>query len=161
MRLVTAVLLSFCAVGLARLPVATGGVGQKAPEPIDAEALIKECLDFSEDDRASGNTAQMRQGAWKTIDCYGQRILEQAGVLLVPEVIDEFQTDLNELGKAYARLYWKIYNDRRFCSPTCGTIYHLFPAGRADELYKQLLRDVVDQLNADAREAAGLPAYPD
>lgn len=132
---------------------ANGGPVGDSWEEINADALVAHCRAISRQDRDSGVTSRMRAGTLKTVECLKDEVVRQAAALIDPEVMDavEIRETVESLSWSYMTLYWSVYNDRRVCSPTCGTIYHTFHVGRAAGLFEEILRRIIAQRNADRK----------
>ncbi|MDA1189634.1 MAG: hypothetical protein O2854_08180 [Chloroflexi bacterium] len=122
-----------------------------APEfqPIDAEALIKECWDLSEQKRASGVTAVMREGTLETVSCLEGLIAAQAAEMFAPDIVsgETASTMARDITSSVGKLYWHIYNDHVGCFPACGTMYYLFPSALVADVLEKIIRDMVAQRN--------------
>ena len=111
----------------------------------NAEALIKHCLDISEEKRSSGGTTLMRQGGMDTIMCLEKVIISHASALIVKTAItkEEIAEILKNIRTSYGRLYWNMHNNNKGCFPRCGTENYLSSSGQIMWQFEEILRDVI------------------
>ena len=114
-----------------------------------AQEIIDACWAISEDDRASGNTPRMRYGALDSALCMENLILKLVSKYLHknnPEILKDFQDNLQKLRMGYGRIIWDLYNDHDGCDFSCGTMYHVFHNGYYAHLMEEILKTTVNQI---------------
>jgi hypothetical protein len=128
------------------LPLAAGAASPDWAE-IDPEPLIDRCWSISQEDRDSGVTVLMSQGAANTIDCLEEEIVRHATAFFKTKNEEEIRQLVSDLDKPYAEFYWVMYNENKGCEPSCGSMYHMFHVGALASLLENILRDLVSQRN--------------
>ncbi|MEE9250037.1 MAG: hypothetical protein V3U93_02790 [Alphaproteobacteria bacterium] len=124
--------------------------GAEPFQPIDAKALIKPCWNLSEEKRASGVTATMRQGALDTVLCLEKVILDQVEILFPDgKYLSRSQAEkkLERLGSAIQTFYWSLYNEHTGCKHFCGTMWQVLHLAKNADFLEQMIRDLADQRN--------------
>ena len=124
--------------------------GAEPFQPIDAKALIKPCWNLSEEKRASGVTATMRQGTLDTVLCLEKVILDQVEILFPDgKYLSRAQAEkkLERLGSAIQTFYWSLYNEHTGCKHFCGTMWQVFHLAKNAHVLEGVIRDIVDQRN--------------
>lgn len=118
---------------------------------LDADAIINNCWQISEEERDSGITNRIRNGTINSATCIRKQIVNNASTLFhdstySKEDIDQHMELLNE---GIGKFYWNLNNENIDCNgPSgCGTIYHVFHANKIARVYEKILRDVISKRN--------------
>jgi len=114
--------------------------------PLDAKRLIKHCWAISLELRSSPNTNAQRAGGFDTAWCLEKEIIHHASHLMDDTAFAAPLADtMEQLRKAYGKLYWSIYNGVEACELSCGTMNYVIPNLSLAELYVKILTDIIDQ----------------
>lgn len=86
MARIAALLAILCAVAAG--PARANGAPAGGWQEIDADALVEACWAISHEDRASGSSLRMSEGAATTLECLREEIIRQAEAFLDPRHTD-------------------------------------------------------------------------
>src|SRR3546814_8474211 len=104
-------------------PALAGGDDATCPfEPFDAEPVIADCWDRSEELRGMGSAAAYGDGLDITYACMEAAVLEQIGAWLLPEFTENAEAHLDALEELHSDLYYRIYAKNRYCARSCGLL---------------------------------------
>ena len=118
---------------------------REAAANAEAKKLIDGCWAISKELRDRGSSADIRNGSAKSIGCLHELILDQTEAMFEPRYLSRkvAMARLDKLADSYQKFIWDIHNSHRGCSPTCGTIYHVFHLGSHAGLLEEMLRTMI------------------
>ena len=125
-----------------------GQAGSAAKEIPDAQALIDACWTISLEDRSSGNTPRMRNGALETVLCLEKVILDQVDILFPDGKYmsrKKAQEHLVQISFGLGKLYWSIYNEHIGCDISCGTMFHVMHLPPIADALEDMIRVMISQ----------------
>lgn len=124
------------------LAVSPAYSANEAPD-LDAQKLIDACWAISQQDRDSGVTSRMRQGALNSVLCLEDVIADQAEAFKFP--LDDVRANLEKIRFGVGRLYWDIYNGHPGCKPSCGTFFHVVHLPPIGDVLEEIIRTMISQ----------------
>ncbi len=130
-------------------PVLAGGDIVSLPfEPFDADPIIEDCWQRSEELRGTGSAAAYGDGLDLTAICMEKAVLAKIRGWLLPEFTDRAEEHLHALRKVHDELYYRIYAENRYCPSSCG----LLPSMRYIESYIDLLARILKDIEAETKD---------
>lgn len=122
----------------------TGDAPATAPASPEAQAIIDGCWKISQDQRDSGVTPEMREGAADTVACLEKAVVDQTETLFDPQTLSrkEAQGEIDRLREAYEGYYDALLNHNRGCAPDCGSENQPVPNIEYAKLLEKMLRDI-------------------
>jgi hypothetical protein len=120
------------------------GAQARRPGADIAEKLIDDCMQLTLAERSSPVTADMANGALKTVYCLEAQILRQLDTLFDPDDVkrEDVEKWLYEIG-ALRSFYGALYSNNRSCDLSCGTIQLMRYQWPHIDVLKTMIRDMM------------------
>lgn len=119
----------------------------KNKELINSNKIIEKCWNISNLDNGQGNSNLIIVDTENTITCLEKAIVEHMVVLLGSERRDDIKQRVQKFITAAGDLHYPIDNERKDCTPLCGTMYPGMSMGAVAEFLGEILKHTIRAIN--------------